>query len=77
MVGEVKEGVTTYYIPRLFDETIINKLIHESFCGRLVGFDFIVKPYSSLVNFEIPDYTFIIQKNFKNPREYKKHVLWE
>ena len=77
MVGEVKEGVTTYYIPRLFDETIINKLIHESFCGRLAGFDFIVKPYSSLVNFEIPDYTFIIQKNFKNPREYKKHVLWE
>ena len=77
IVGEVKEGIATYHIPRLFDETIINKLIHESFCGRLLGFDFIVKPYASFKYSEIPDYTFIIQKSFKNSRECKKHALWE
>lgn len=77
MVGEVKDGIASYYIPRLFDETVVNKLIHESFCGRLLGFDFIVKPYASFENCEIPDYTFMLQKSFKHVREYKKHVLWE
>lgn len=75
MVGEVKDGIAAYHIPRLFDETIVNKLIHESFCGRLLGFDFIVKPYASFKYSEIPDYTFIIQKSFK--QECKKHSVWE
>lgn len=73
MIGEVKGGIPSYHIPRLFDETIINKLIHDSFCGRLSGFDFIVKPYASFKYSEIPDYTFVIQKSFKNGMEYKKH----
>ena len=75
MVGEVKDGIATYHIPHLFDETIVNKLIHESFCGRLLGFDFIVKPYASFKYSEIPDYTFIIQKSFN--KECKKHSVWE
>ena len=76
MITEQIDGIAGYSIPRLFDESVANRMIYESYIGSDLDVEFHVKPYAVIREQEIePNYTFMCQKygNYEN----KKHTSWE
>ena len=72
MINEGERGIPVYAIPRLFDESVANRMIYESYIGKDLEIEYYVKPYTSMEEQVItPDYTFLLQK-YGNGK-YKKH----
>ena len=72
MINEGERGIPQYAIPRLFDESIANKMIYESYTGEDMEIEYYIKPYSAVEDRIItPDFTFAIQK-YKGTED-KKH----
>lgn len=76
MITKKIDGISGYAIPRLFDESVANKMIYESYTGEDLDVSYLVKPYAVYRVDEVePNFTFICQKygNYEN----KKHNSWE
>lgn len=65
----------TYVVPKLSDETIINKIIHNSESGVDTTFKFSIHPYAKQYKHTIPDedYMFIYQKH--KGKAFKKYTI--
>lgn len=76
MVNPTIDGINEYIIPRLFDESVANKMIYDSYIGKDLDITYYVKPYAVLSERTAePNITFMCQKcgAYTN----KKHSAWE